>query len=81
MCSPSTSLSSLQQTPEDFATILGHCLTDLAAGRATIEDCLQRYPAQSGRLSAILPFAERAQVNSSCDQSSTIILPISSLIT
>ena len=47
--------------PEDFDTILERCLADIAAGRETIDSCLQRYPAQAGRLAALLELAERVQ--------------------
>lgn len=65
--------------PEDFETILARCLADLTAGRVTIEDCLQRYPAQAGRLAAILPFAEQARATPLPDQSSMVVLPVSPL--
>src|SRR5512139_906260 len=47
--------------PEDFDAILDRCLADIAAGRETIDSCLRRYPAQAGRLAALLGLAERVQ--------------------
>ncbi len=47
--------------PEDFDLILDRCLADIAAGRETIDSCLRRYPAQAGRLAALLELAERVQ--------------------
>jgi hypothetical protein len=46
---------------DEFDTILDRCLADLAAGRETIDSCLRQYPAQAGRLAALLPLAERAR--------------------
>ena len=46
---------------DDFDAILDRCLTDVAAGRATIDSCLHRYPAQADRLKALLGIAERAR--------------------
>jgi anti-sigma-K factor RskA len=47
--------------PEDFDAILDRCLADISAGRETIDSCLRRYPAQAGRLAALLELAERMQ--------------------
>ncbi len=82
MCLPCTCLISPTQNvedrePEDFAKVLARCLADLVAGHATLEDCLQRYPAKAGRLAAILPFAEQAQVGSQSDRLLTAALPVS----
>jgi hypothetical protein len=84
MCRPCTYLISPTHNvegrePEDFAKVLARCLADLAAGCATLEDCLQRYPAKAGRLAAILPFAEQARVGSQSDRLLTASLPVSPL--
>ncbi len=77
--------------PEDFAVILGLCLSDLAAGRATIEECLQRHPAQADQLAELLRLAEQerampppgqtAIATPSPDQGTPAILPADQGIT
>jgi hypothetical protein len=47
--------------PEDFDEIFNQCLADIAAGRETVASCLQRYPAQAGRLAVLLELAGRLQ--------------------
>jgi hypothetical protein len=47
---------------DDFDEIFNRCWADIAAGRETIDSCLKRYPAQAGRLAALLKLAKRIQV-------------------
>ncbi len=47
--------------PDDFEVILDRCLADMAAGRATIDSCLRRYPAQGEQLAVLLRIAERVR--------------------
>src|SRR5512136_1590704 len=44
---------------DDFESIVDSCLEDIAAGRETLDSCLQRYPAQAARLAPVLAVAER----------------------
>jgi hypothetical protein len=46
---------------DDFDAILDRCLADIAAGRATIDSCMRRYPAHADRLAALVKIAERAR--------------------
>ncbi len=46
---------------EDFDTILDRCIADVKSGRETVDSCVRRYPAQAGRLAAILPLIERVE--------------------
>ena len=47
--------------PEDFDSILNNCLTDIDAGRATIKNCLSRYPQHAHQLAPLLRVADQAQ--------------------
>ena len=43
----------------NFESIVDGCLEDLAAGRETLDSCLQRYPAHAAELAPLLEMAER----------------------
>jgi len=45
----------------DIAVILENCLEQVTAGRATVQDCLERYPDLAGDLEPLLRIAEQAR--------------------
>jgi RNA polymerase sigma factor (sigma-70 family) len=48
---------------QKISTILEICLNEVAAGRATIQDCLERYPDRAAELAPLLRAAERVRTS------------------